>query len=165
MTLTSNDSSVTVTQLWTSNDSYGTVTQLWTIEFLDGLNMLPLQSRDCNFLRTKLHYEQLYIFMVPTVLFLASNDRVSESWFLPCFRVISRPHWTEVKNRGWAVVALRVMEQWCSGVFRNSFFHHTAVPRDLIGSNRHIRKLSAPFFIFGVPPTLAKEAQKGPKIT
>ena len=40
--------------------------------------MLPLQSRDCNFLRTKLHYEQLYIFMVPTVLFLASIDRVSE---------------------------------------------------------------------------------------
>ena len=28
-----------------------------------------------------------------------------------------------------------------SAVFRNSFFHHTALPRDLIGSNRHIRML------------------------
>ena len=62
-------------------------------------------------------------------------------------------------------VSLRVKEQWCSDVFRNSYFHHPAVPRDLIGSNRHIRMLSAPFFIFGVPLTLAKEAQKGPKIT
>ena len=62
-------------------------------------------------------------------------------------------------------VALRVKEQWCSGVFRNSFFHYPAVPRDLIGSNRHTRMLSAPFFIFGVPLILATEAQKGPKIT
>ena len=45
------------------------------------------------------------------------------------------------------------------------FFHHPAVPRDLIGSNRHIRMLCASFFIFGVPLILAKEAQKGPKIT
>ena len=37
--------------------------------------------------------------------------------------------------------------------------------RDLIGSNRHIRMLSAPFFIFGVPLIMATEAQKGPKIT
>ena len=80
----------------TSNDSNVTVAQVWTIEFLVGLNMLPLHSCDCNLLRNNFtnttFYEQLYIFMVPTVLL---NGSVSESWFLPCFRVESRPHWTE----------------------------------------------------------------------
>ena len=44
--------------------------------------------------------------------------------------------------------------------FQNFFFHHPAVPRDLIGSNWHIRMLSAPFFIFGVPLILPKNHLK-----